>query len=321
MVTVLTAADCCAVVAWQVQDSNDLAKQFANPKRRRPKFRPRLNLGSGQWRTAFLAVAGGVPALFALTACAPMMPVAVSRLSLLADALSYVQTGKSLSDHAVSSVTGTDCRTFNVASGRPICSTSNHVAPVEERGPSNSVNAEAQFSASTGIATSSKQVSIPDALRATTLPQVSTGPIERFDCASGTPDWHARIAFEAQDGHVLGFAYYSKWKPRTCSIHVARDTTGSTWYAAPDHSVHVDTPHGRFVIRTSVDVYVFEFRNVQRGKFCGMPGEINGTMTIKRDTARPACSAVGLMDTNDSYLEALYGTASVKGPAAQRSPY
>src|SRR5215831_13929205 len=82
---------------------------------------------------AFLAVAGGVSALFALTACAPVMSVAGSRVTLLADALSYVQSGKTLSDHALSNVTGAECRTFNVALGRPICSTSNQVAPVEER--------------------------------------------------------------------------------------------------------------------------------------------------------------------------------------------
>src|SRR5262245_58057372 len=97
---------------------------------------------------AFLAVAGGVSALLALTACAPIMSVAGSRVMLFADALSYVQSGKSLSDHAVSSVSGADCRTFNVAFGRSICSTLNHVAPVEERGPSSGVNAEAQFSKS-----------------------------------------------------------------------------------------------------------------------------------------------------------------------------
>jgi len=257
-----------------------------------------------------------MPALFALTACAPIVSVAGSRVKLLADAISYVQSGKTLSDHALSNVTGMECSTFNVALGSPICSTLNHVAPIEDRAPSSGVNAAAQFSTSAGIANRSEQGSIPDAIRTTTLPAVPTDPMERFDCASGTPDWHARIAFEAQDGRVLGFAYYSKWKPRTCSIHFMRDTAGSTWYAAPDEAVHVDTPQGRFVIRASADAYVFEFQNVQRGKFCGMPGEINGTMTIKRDPARPHCSVVGVMDTNDPYLEALYGSAPVKGPAA-----
>ena len=138
------------------------------------------------------------------------------------------------------------------------------------------------------------------------LPPVKKGELERFDCLTGTPDWHARIAFEAQDGRVLGFAYYSKWRPRTCSIEFMRDTAGSKWHTAADGAVRVDAPQGRFHIRTSAEAYVFEFEHVQRRKFCGMPGEINGTMTIKRGSTKPQCSAVGIMDTNDAYLDHLY---------------
>lgn len=138
------------------------------------------------------------------------------------------------------------------------------------------------------------------------LATVPTGAIERIDCLTGTPDWHARIAFEAKGGQVLGFAYYSKWKPRTCSIDLMRDTAGSKWHTAADGAVHVNTPQGRFLIRTRAESYVFEFERVQRRKFCGMPGEINGTMTIQRGSAKPQCSATGIMDTNDPYLDGLY---------------
>ena len=246
----------------------------------------------------------------------------IDRISLLANGVSYVQTGKTLSDRALSDVASADCSTFNVALGKPLCSTSNstsnRVAPVEERDPFGGVNAKAQLATRAGIAISSQQASIPAERRAMTPPAGPTGEIERFDCTSGTPNWHARIAFEARDGQVLGFAYYSIWKPRTCSIHLLRDTSGSKWLAAPDGSDHVHTPHGRFVIRTSADAYVFEFQNVQRGKFCGMPGEINGTMMIKRDAAKLHCSVAGIMDTNDPYLERLYGSAPVERTAAHR---
>ena len=281
---------------------------------------------------ALLAVAGAVSSLFALTACAPLLSLAgfsgsavqlvatqIDRIALLANGVSYVQTGKTVSDHALSNVASADCSTFNVALGKPICSSSKHRAPVEER-DSFGVSAKAQLATSPGIAISSQQSSIADALAAPTLRAGLPGEIERFDCTSGTPNWHARIAFEARSGQVLGFAYYSVWKPRTCSIHLTRDASGSTWFAAPDGTDHVDTPHGRFVIRTSTDAYVFEFQNVQRGKFCGMPGEINGTMMIKRDPAKLHCSAVGIMDTNDPYLERMYGSAPVERAAAHRSP-
>jgi hypothetical protein len=152
------------------------------------------------------------------------------------------------------------------------------------------------------------------------LPPPQKGAIERVDCLTGKPDWHARIAFEAQSGQVLGFAYYSKWKPRTCSIEFMRDTAGSKWSMTADGAIRVDAPQGRFLIRTSAEAYVFEFERVQRRKFCGMPGEINGTMTIKRGSAQPQCSAVGIMDTNDPYLDALYKPNRLSGTAKAPKP-
>jgi hypothetical protein len=147
---------------------------------------------------------------------------------------------------------------------------------------------------------------LANALPEKQLPPIKQGALERFDCLTGKPDWHARIAFEAKGGQVLGFAYYSKWKPRTCSIDLMRNAAGSTWHTAADGAVRVDTPQGRFHIRTRADAYEFQFEHVQRRKFCGMPGEINGTMIIKRATATPQCSATGIMDTNDPYLDRLY---------------
>ena len=140
------------------------------------------------------------------------------------------------------------------------------------------------------------------------LPAVQLGEIERIDCMSGKPDLHARIAFEAQGGQVLGFAYYSRWKPRTCSLEVNRNAAGTKWRMTPDGAVRVHTPEGRFLIRTSAEAYVFEFDKVRRQKFCGMPGEINGTMTVKRGAAKPECSVAGIMDTNDRYLDSLLKT-------------
>lgn len=132
------------------------------------------------------------------------------------------------------------------------------------------------------------------------------GAIERIDCMSGVEDLHARIAFEARGGRIASFAYYSKWKPRTCALDFATTSPGTKWRVTADGHTRVHTPQGRFLIRTRADAYVFEFEQVQRGKFCGMPGEINGTMTIKRGAAPPECSAAGIMDTNDPYLDALY---------------
>jgi hypothetical protein len=131
------------------------------------------------------------------------------------------------------------------------------------------------------------------------------GATERIDCTNGVEDLHARMALEARGGRIASFAYYSKWKPRTCAFDFARTTPGTKWRLTPDGATRVHTPEGRFLIRTQPDAYVFEFEQVQRGRYCGMSGEINGTMTIKRGPPRD-CSVAGIMDTNDSYLDALY---------------
>lgn len=132
------------------------------------------------------------------------------------------------------------------------------------------------------------------------------GAIERIDCMNGVEDLHARMALEARGGQIASFAYYSKWKPRTCAFDFARTSPGTKWRLTPDGATRVHTPDGRFLIRTTKEAYVFEFEQVQRGRYCGMPGTINGTMTVKRVVRKPECSVSGIMDTNDSYLDTLY---------------
>ncbi|MBM3344660.1 MAG: hypothetical protein FJY56_21500 [Betaproteobacteria bacterium] len=132
------------------------------------------------------------------------------------------------------------------------------------------------------------------------------GVLERFDCTSGNDDLHARIAFEARGGRVVHFAYYSKWKPRTCALDFSRKSPGTKWRLTPDGAMRVHTPEGRFLIRTRKDAYVFEFEQVERGRFCGMPGDINGIMTVRRFVRKPECSVNGVLDVNDTFLEALH---------------
>jgi hypothetical protein len=49
------------------------------------------------------------------------LPPAVMIASYAADGVSYVATGKSVSDHGISEVIGRDCALFRVIRGKPIC--------------------------------------------------------------------------------------------------------------------------------------------------------------------------------------------------------
>jgi len=135
---------------------------------------------------------------------------------------------------------------------------------------------------------------------------VLKGALERIDCTSRVGEFHARMALEARGGQIASFAYYSKWKPRTCALDFERIDPKTKWRLMLDGATRVQTPQGIFVIRTHDGAYTFEFQNIQRQKFCGMMGNINGTMTVLRKTKPPSCSVVGVLDANDSFLESLY---------------
>ncbi len=127
-----------------------------------------------------------------------------------------------------------------------------------------------------------------------------TGKVEQIDCKVGVEDVQARMALEARGGQVSSFAFYSKRKPRTCSMDVNRDTPYVKWRQAADGSTRVQTLHGPILIRTLRDGFEFEFQNVARQKICGMEGALNGTMTIKRKGGKTECSVTGLLDRRGS---------------------
>ena len=124
------------------------------------------------------------------------------------------------------------------------------------------------------------------------------GPVEKYDCKIGTDDQHARLALLAQGGEVQSVAYYSKWKPRTCSVHLQRNDAFSKWKDTGDATT-IATDHGDFLIQVSRGEYQLFFREVDRMHFCGMMGKLNGSMTVTRGP-RQQCSVVGIMDRNET---------------------
>jgi hypothetical protein len=124
------------------------------------------------------------------------------------------------------------------------------------------------------------------------------GPIEKYDCKIGTEDQHARMALLAQGGEVQSVAYYGKWKPRTCSVHLQRGDAYSKWNDNGDATV-INTEFGDFLIQRSKTEYQLFFREVDRMHYCGMMGKLNGSMTVTRGPKRQ-CSVEGVMERNES---------------------
>lgn len=119
--------------------------------------------------------------------------------------------------------------------------------------------------------------------------------LEKLMCFTGDEDRHARIGVELVSGQVTSFAYYSKWKPRTCSIEARRDGPYSRWEdKGATSTVTLIDQKGVIVIERKGGGYHFSFRNVDRGRYCGMDGKINGSLTVMR--GRSKCEVQGVMD-------------------------
>jgi hypothetical protein len=121
------------------------------------------------------------------------------------------------------------------------------------------------------------------------------GRLEKLACKLGNEDRQARIAVELIGGRVESLAYYSKWKPRTCSVHIVRDDAYSKWEDTGHVTVvTLNEEKGSFLIDHDRRSVKFLFRDIDRERFCGMPGKITGSLTVTR--GRDQCELEGVMD-------------------------
>lgn len=109
-----------------------------------------------------------------------------------------------------------------------------------------------------------------------------SGRSETLACRLGTEDRHARIAVVVIRGKTDSFAYYSKWKPRTCSIYLQRNRDSYSKWADTGNITTVNLERGAFLIEHKPGEYHFLFRDIDRERYCGMDGVINGSLIIRR---------------------------------------
>lgn len=122
--------------------------------------------------------------------------------------------------------------------------------------------------------------------------------IEQLVCFTGVRDRHARIGVKLVDGKVDYFAYYSKWKPRTCSIAAGRNGPHSHWEDNGQIStVTLVDKKGTFTINRKGGSVRFVFHDIDRMRYCGMSGKINGSLTVMRGKSK--CVLDGVMDNHD----------------------
>jgi hypothetical protein len=147
--------------------------------------------------------------------------------------------------------------------------------------------------------------------------------IEKLVCKLGTEWNHARIAVELLNGKVQEFAYYSIWKPRTCSVNFRRADSYSKW--ADQGSVTTVTlseDTGAFLIQHDPKQYHFIFRDIDRMRYCGAEGKINGSLTVVRGNSQ--CVLDGVMDDDPTKpkepTRALDAAEAKEPPGASKEP-
>ena len=129
---------------------------------------------------------------------------------------------------------------------------------------------------------------------ATPVIAAERGARETLACRLGTEDRHARIAVVLVGGKTTEFAYYSKWKPRTCSIYLQRNRDPYSKWADNGHLTTVNLERGVVLIEHKKGVYRFDFRDIDRERYCGMDGKINGYLIIKKGSDQ--CELAGVME-------------------------
>jgi hypothetical protein len=143
------------------------------------------------------------------------------------------------------------------------------------------------------------------------------GPTETLACRLGTEDRHARIAVVLVGGKTDSFAYYSKWKPRTCSIYLQRNRDMYSKWADSGNITTVNLERGAFMIEHKKGEYHFIFRDIDRERYCGMDGVINGSLTIRKGSEQ--CELAGSIMEEGVALGAANSqpeTAAAVAPAA-----
>jgi hypothetical protein len=148
--------------------------------------------------------------------------------------------------------------------------------------------------------------------------RVLLGKTETLTCRVGTEDRHARIGVVVIGDKIDSFAYYSKWKPRTCSIYLQRNRDYLSRWTDKGRVTNVSVEKGLFLIEHGKGEYRFVFRDVDRERYCGMDGTINGTLTIRKGSE--VCQLAGIMEEGTPLGQAYAEVGEQTAPVAAAPP-
>ena len=117
--------------------------------------------------------------------------------------------------------------------------------------------------------------------------------IEKLACRTGPNDKQARLIVEVVKGRPVEFAYYSRLGTRVCSVYGRRGDAYTKWEDESGKAL-VKLIEGHAVLEYHPGFLRLKFEDVGRMTYCGMDGELNGTVEVTKKKSE--CALEGVFD-------------------------
>ena len=118
--------------------------------------------------------------------------------------------------------------------------------------------------------------------------------LEKLSCRTGPNDQQARLIVEVVKGRPMEFAYYSRLGTRVCSVH-GRRGDGFTKWEDDGNKFRVKLIEGFALLEYEPGNFKITFVDVGRMVYCGMVGELNGTVEVSK--RKTECAIAGVFDS------------------------
>ena len=142
----------------------------------------------------------------------------------------------------------------------------------------------------TGAAVAVETAKTPKAAKAAKAPKAPL--LEKLSCRTGPNDEQARLIVEVVKGRPMEFAYYSRLGTRVCSIHGRRGDAYTKWGDEDAGKTAVMLLTGSAQLEYKPGTMRIRFSEVDRMRYCGMDGELNGSIEVSKGKSECALEKV-----------------------------
>lgn len=116
--------------------------------------------------------------------------------------------------------------------------------------------------------------------------------LEKLSCRTGPNDEQARLIVEVVKGRPMEFAYYSRLGTSVCSIHGRRGDAYTKWEDEESGKTAVKLLTGNAQLEYKPGHLLIKFAEVDRMPYCGMFGELNGSVEVSKGKTECALEKV-----------------------------